>query len=147
MAEQVRRWAAERCGLAAELTPYQILLAPPQDYDNIAGDRVVRAAEVDLVARMILKGGVMHKAFPGGGSVCLSVAAQIEGTIAAEVRGTHAGPARIRIGHPSGVIGIHARVDKAGPEGWTVREVHFTRTARRLLDGTAYIRRARLEAQ
>jgi 2-methylaconitate cis-trans-isomerase PrpF len=147
MAEEIRRWAAERCGLTAALTPYQILLAPPQDYRNIAGDRLVRASEVDLVARMVLKGGVMHKAFPGGGSVCLSVAAQIEGSVAAEVRGTHAGPARIRIGHPSGVIGIHANVEPAGPEGWTVREVHFTRTARRLLDGTAYIRRARLHGQ
>jgi 2-methylaconitate cis-trans-isomerase PrpF len=29
--------------------------------------------------------------------------------------------------------------------GWVVREVHFSRTVRRLMDGTAYIRRSALE--
>ena len=112
---------------------------------NIAGDRVVKSSEIDFVARMVLNGGVMHKAFPGGGSVCLSVAAQIAGTIPAEARGTHAGPVRIRIGHPSGVLKIFAHVEHAVDDEWTVREVHFTRTARRLFDGTAYVRRALLE--
>jgi 2-methylaconitate cis-trans-isomerase PrpF len=145
-AEEVRLWAAERCGLTAAITPYPILLGPPQPYRTLAGDRTVQASEVDMVARMVLKGGVMHKAFPGGGSVCLSVAAQIAGTVAAEVGGTHVGPARIRIGHPSGVIGIHGHVEQ-GPDGsWSVREVHFTRTARRLLEGAAFIRCSRLQA-
>jgi 2-methylaconitate cis-trans-isomerase PrpF len=146
IAEEVRKWAAARCGVTAEITPYQILVAPPQAYRNFAGDRTVEAPEVDLVARMVAKGGIMHKAFPGGGSVCLSVAAQIEGTVAAEARGAHAGPARIRIGHPSGVIGVHGHVEREASGEWTVREVHFTRTARRLLDGTAYVRRRRIEA-
>ncbi|WP_416047159.1 2-methylaconitate cis-trans isomerase PrpF family protein [Cupriavidus basilensis] len=144
-AEEVRAWAAERCGLETTITPYQILVGPPQDYRNVAGDRIVNASEVDLVARMVLKGGVMHKAFPGGGSVCLSVAAQIAGSIPAEVRASHAGPARIRIGHPSGVLGIYAHVEHSANEEWAVREVHFTRTARRLMEGTAYIRRRLLE--
>jgi len=144
MAEEIRRWAAQRCGLTADLTPYQILVGPPQEFRSIAGDRLVHSSEIDLVARMVLKGNVMHKAFPGGGSVCLSVAAQIAGTIPAEVRASHAGPARIRIGHPSGVLNIFAHVEDSKGE-WNVREVHFTRTARRLMDGTAYVRRQRLE--
>ena len=149
MAEEVRRWAVERCNLPASgtLTPYQILISEAQDYRTIAGDRIVQASEIDFVARMVLNGGAMHKAFPGGGSVCLSVAAQIAGTIPADARGTHAGPARIRIGHPSGVLRIFANVEHLGGNEWTVREVHFTRTARRLLDGTAYVRRSRLEAE
>jgi hypothetical protein len=145
MAEAVRCWAAEQCNLTGTYTPYQILVAPAKDYRTLAGDRLVEASEIDLVARMVLKGGAMHKAFPGGGSVCISVAAQIAGTIAAEVRGSHAGPARIRIGHPSGVLGIHAHVDNPAEGEWVAREVHFTRTARRLLDGTAYVRRRRLQ--
>jgi 2-methylaconitate cis-trans-isomerase PrpF len=36
-------------------------------------------------------------------------------------------------------------VARTADDEWTVREVHFTRTARRLLDGTAYVRRALLE--
>lgn len=146
IAEDIRRWAAERCNLEAKsITPFQILIGPPQDYQNNAGDRLVQASEVDLVARMVLKDGVMHKAFPGGGSVCLAVAAQIAGTIPAEARASHAGPARIRIGHPSGVIGIYAHVERSAGDDWTVREVHFTRTARRLFDGTAYVRRRLIE--
>ncbi|MGQ2923683.1 2-methylaconitate cis-trans isomerase PrpF family protein [Variovorax sp. DAIF25] len=148
MAEEVRRWVVERCNLPSSgiLTPYQILISEAQDYRTIAGNRVVQAAEIDFVARMVLNGGAMHKAFPGGGSVCLSVAAQIAGTIPADARGTHAGPTRIRIGHPSGVLKIFANVEHAGEDEWSVREVHFTRTARRLFDGIAYVRRSRLEA-
>jgi hypothetical protein len=146
MAEEVRRWVAKRCNLPSTgfLTPYQILISEAQDYRTIAGDRVVQSAEIDFVARMVLNGGAMHKAFPGGGSVCLSVAAQIAGTIPAEARGTHAGPTRIRIGHPSGVLKIFANVEHAEENEWEVREVHFTRTARRLFEGTAYVRRSRL---
>ncbi|MGO4392764.1 2-methylaconitate cis-trans isomerase PrpF family protein [Variovorax sp. M-6] len=147
MAEEVRQWAVKRCNLpsSGSLTPYQILIGPPQDYRTISGDRIVEASEIDFVARMVLNGGAMHKAFPGGGSVCLSVAAQIAGTIPAEARGTHAGPARIRIGHPSGVLRIFANVEHSVDDEWAVREVHFTRTARRLFDGTAYVRRALLQ--
>lgn len=144
IAEEVRQWVAQHCGISGTYTPYQILVAPPQSYDTLGGERRVKDTEVDLVARMVVKNGGMHKAFPGGGSVCTSVAAQIAGTIAAEVRGSHAGPARIRIGHPSGVIGIHAHVEQLAEAQWVAREVHFTRTARRLLDGFAYIRTRRL---
>jgi 2-methylaconitate cis-trans-isomerase PrpF len=83
IAEEVRQWAAARCGLTAEITPYQIPVGPPQAYRP---SRATTQSEVDLAARMVAKGGIMHKAFPGGGSVCLSVAAQIEGTVAAEAR-------------------------------------------------------------
>ncbi|HSV84437.1 MAG TPA: PrpF domain-containing protein [Ramlibacter sp.] len=149
MAEAVRRWVAERCGLdrATTITPYQILVGPPQSYRNIAGNRLVDASEIDLVARMVLQGGVMHKAFPGGGSVCLSVAALIAGTIPAEMLAGPAGARRLRIGHPSGVIGIHADVGLSDIGDWTVREVHFARTARRLLDGFAYVRRRLVEPE
>lgn len=147
MAEEVRCWAVDHCNLplSGTLTPYQILIGAPQDYRVISGDRVVDSSEIDFVARMVLNGGAMHKAFPGGGSVCLAVAAQIAGTIPAEARGTHAGPTHIRIGHPSGVLKIFANVEHSVEDEWTVREVHFTRTARRLFDGTAYVRRALLE--
>jgi len=43
------------------------------------------------------------------------------------------------------VLKIFANVEHSGENEWTVREVHFTRTARRLFDGTAYVRRSRLE--
>lgn len=101
---------------------------------------MLEAEEVDLVARMVGADGLVHKAFPGGGSVCLSVAAQIEGTVVSQARGEHAGPARIRIGHPSGVFGVYGHVARGADGEWSVHEVHFVRTARRLMDGFAYVR-------
>jgi len=144
VAEAVRQWAAERCGLQGSYTPYQIVVGPPQSYRAFSGDRVVESGEIDLVARMVGANGLVHKAFPGGGSVCLSIAAQIEGTVASEVRGGHQGPARIRIGHPSGAFGVYGHVTRGADGEWSVQEVHFVRTARRLMDGFAYVRTSAL---
>jgi 2-methylaconitate cis-trans-isomerase PrpF len=144
--EQIRKAAAALAGLpeATQITPFQIMLSPATSYDALGGLGRVNASDIDLVARMLGSNGMMHKAFPGGGTVCLSVAAQIEGSVAAEMRGTSTGPARIRIGHPSGQIGVWGHVELDSRAEWKVREVHFSRTARRLFDGTAYVRRSRL---
>lgn len=143
--EQIRAAAAALAGLGAgnEITPFQIMLSPAASYEAFGGLGTVNGSDVDMIARMLASNGVVHKTFPGGGSVCLSIAAQIEGTIASEMRGSWAGPAKIRIGHPSGVIGVWGHVER-GENGWAVSEVHFSRTVRRLLDGTAYLRRSRL---
>ena len=46
----------------------------------------------------------------------------------------------VRIGHPTGVFPIYA---KLGPDD-TVLEVSYSRTARRLMEGTAYVTAAAL---
>ena len=51
--------------------------------------------------------------------------------------------APLRIGHPSGMLPIVA--DVAQKDGaWTVNEVLFSRTARRIMEGWAYVRKSRL---
>ena len=145
IAEEVRQAAALLCELPPgnSITPFQIMVGPAAAYPTYAGDRTVNTQEVDLVARMIGRGGVVHKTFPGGGSVCTSVAAQIEGTVVHECSAPHENPSRIRIGHPSGVLSIYSDVVRV--DGlWKVQEVLFSRTARRLMDGYAYVRNDRL---
>ena len=91
--------------------------------------------------------GWVHKAFSGGASTCTAVAAQIAGTIVHECSSVDTTPRRVCIGHPSGVLPIYAQVEQGDADGlgWVVREVHFSRTVRRLMDGTAYIRRSAVE--
>lgn len=139
-AEEIRRAAVALCGLPDSnvFTPFQIMIGPAADYACYGGTRSVAAADMDFAARMIGLHGV-HKAFPGGGSTCTSVAAQITGTVVQQCSSTDEHPRRVRIGHPSGILPIFGHVEKT-QDGWVVREVHFSRTVRRLMDGTAYVR-------
>lgn len=146
-AEEIRLAAAALCQMpqsgGKNITPFQIMISPPRDYTSLPGE-AVKATDIDFVARQINVDGWMHKAFAGGASTCTSVAAQIEGTIAHECSSVDATPRRVRIGHPSGVLPIFAHVERDAQGVWVVREVHFSRTVRRLMDGTAYVRRALL---
>ena len=121
------------------------MVGPPRDHAALTGP--VQAGEADFVARQLGGDGWVHKAFSGGASTCTAVAAQIAGSIVHECSAVDTAPRRVRIGHPSGVLPIHAQVESVDAEGagWVVREVHFSRTVWRLMDGTAYIRRAALE--
>jgi len=149
-AEEIRLAAAALCQMTQSegknITPFQIMIAPPSDYTSLQGE-TVSAMDVDFVARQINVDGWMHKAFAGGASTCTSVAAQIEGTVVHGCSANKASPRRVRIGHPSGVLPIFAKVEPQGPGevDWVVREVHFSRTVRRLMDGTAYVRRAAID--
>jgi len=138
-AAEIRQAAASLCGLPDDnvFTPFQIMVGLPADYPGYGDARMIRAAEIDFVARMIGQRG-MHKAFPGGGSTCASVAAQIEGTVVHACSSSHEGPRRVRIGHPSGVLPVYGHVESTAA-GWEVRAVHFSRTVRRLMDGHAYV--------
>jgi 2-methylaconitate cis-trans-isomerase PrpF len=146
-AEEIRLAAAALCQMpqsdGKNITPFQIMIAPPRDYTALPGD-AVKVADIDFVARQINVDGWMHKAFSGGASTCTSVAAQIEGTIPYECSSVAITPRRVRIGHPSGVLPIFAEVERDAQAAWVVREVHFSRTVRRLMDGTAYLRRSLL---
>ena len=101
-------------------------------------------ANADAAVKAVVLTGA-GKAFSGGASTCTSVAAQIEGTIPHECSSVAATPRRVRIGHPSGALPIFAHVERDTQGTWVVREVHFSRTVRRLMDGTTYLRRSLLD--
>ncbi len=138
--ETVKRAAADLIGLDRDgLIPVPALVAVAQDFTSYASGEVVFADEVDLLARVV--GGrpaVPHKAYPGTVGACTGVAARIPGTVVHRVLRPDTGR-EIRLGHMSGVMTVRADVSRSG-EGWQVEEAAYYRTARRLAEGTAFVR-------
>jgi hypothetical protein len=136
----VKEAAAKLLGMASDgLTPVPAIVSPPARYTSyVTGDRVA-AEDIDLVARVV--GGrpaVLHKAYPGTLAATTGVAACIPGTTVHQVTEQER-EGEIRIGHTSGVMPVRARVGRDG-EAWRVEEAVYYRTARRLAEGTAFIR-------
>ena len=142
--DRLQRAAARRLGLPeGTLVPVPILVDEPHDYLTLQGEQVA-ASDIDIVAEVI--GGqplAQHKAFPGGAGVTLAVTARLAGTVAAVPNGT--GP--VRIGHPSGrtLVDVALGADATGAP--SVERAAYSRTARRLLDGSAYVPAASLRPE
>ena len=94
----------------------------------------MRAADCDLAVRMI-SSNQPHRALPLTASVCIAVAAQIEGTLAHAACAPRIAGAPLRLGMPSGVLAVDAEVERSG-DGWVARRGAFYRTARRLFEGS-----------
>jgi 2-methylaconitate cis-trans-isomerase PrpF len=122
------------------VVPFVGFLSPPQDARTLSGD-LLAADAVDLTARMI-SNGQPHRALPLTASLCIAVAASIEGTVAwraaRRAAGGAAAPgAAMRLSMPSGVLTVGAEVESRAGQ-WTAVRGSFYRTARRLFDGTVY---------
>jgi len=141
----VKEAVSELLGLAPDaLTPIPAAVAAPQAYVGFGKGEPVAATDVDLVARVI--GGrppMLHKAYPGASAACTAVAASIPGTTVAQVaQQREAGT--LRIGHTSGVMTVGVAVEPDG-DTWRVERASYDRTARRLAEGTAFVRREATE--
>jgi methylitaconate Delta-isomerase len=135
--EEIRRKAAVLAGIDSYLLPFQVLVSEPRDYPEFLTGRTVQAANTDVVARLFVE-RTLHKAYAGTGATCLAVAAKVDGSVVHQMaRSRNNG--EVRIAHPSGVLPIMTDVGRQG-DGWTVNEVLFSRTARRLMEGTAFVR-------
>ena len=143
--EAIRGAAAERMGLVADAAqaatlspavPKIAVVAPPAPFQALDGTPVPAAA-VDLVARVVSMGRI-HRAFALTAAMCLAVAARIDGTVVHEVS-ADARPGEpegdVRLGHPSGVLAVAARVAQDPGMPPVARTVTVYRTARRLMDG------------
>lgn len=124
------------------LTPVPAIVSRSSSYLSFATGHEVPSHTMDLAARVV--GGrpeVLHKAYPGTLAACTGVAALIEGTTVHDVTAQDRENEReIRIGHTSGVMPVLAAVNRdAGV--WNVDEATYDRTARRLAEGTAFVRR------
>ncbi|KAI0481519.1 DUF453-domain-containing protein [Xylaria cf. heliscus] len=132
--EMIRRAGAERMGLDPEVesVPKVVLLLPPGSGSN--GD------EVD-VRCLAMSMGQAHKAVPLTLALCLGVAANIEGTVAAEVRrkrgnkngNGNGNSSSVVVGHPSGTVEIGATF-----ENGNIVSADLHRTARVLMKGEVY---------
>jgi 2-methylaconitate cis-trans-isomerase PrpF len=142
--DAIRRTASVRMGIAPDeeaarlvtSVPFVAVVAPPVDGPSLSGE-TVRAAEVDLVARVI-SNGQPHRALPLTISLCTAVAARIAGTVVAEALSPAAGKGALRLGMPSGVLTVGAEVEREGGE-WVARAGSFYRTARRLFEGRVLV--------
>jgi 2-methylaconitate cis-trans-isomerase PrpF len=130
--EAIRVAAAALMGLSGSAaTPKVAVVAPPAPFTALDGT-AYGAGQADLVSRVISMGNC-HRAFALTAAMCLAVAARIEGTVVREcAAGEAAGD--LRLGHPSGVLPIAARVGARGGLPWA-ECVTVYRTARRLMEG------------
>ncbi len=130
--EKIRVAASHLMGIpGSAATPKIAMVTAP--VDTVALDGTRHAANAyDVVARAISMGNC-HRAFPLTSSMCLAVAARIEGTLVHECS-TAASGADVRLGHPSGVLPLDAAVARQGGD-YVAERVTVYRTARRLMEG------------
>lgn len=137
----IQRAAAARVGLPADgLVPIPVAVAPPVEYRTLQG-AVVGPDQADLSVRLL--GGrplALHKAFAATAAVATAVAACIPGTVAHQACQRRAGE-EVVLGHPSGTFPVRVRVS-GEPGGWRVERASYSRTARRLMEGYAFVRRS-----
>jgi hypothetical protein len=124
--------------------PFLVFLGPPRGWTDFETRAERLASSADFVARFLMMQRV-HKAYAGTGTVCTGAAAAIPGTIVNRIGGFGAAATTVRIGHPSGVIEVAVQVE-VGTDGPELRRAVISRTARRILDGRAFVRSSVLEA-
>ncbi len=146
--DKIRGTASCKMGFAKDLedaaanspaVPKVGFFTKPVTFTDIAGN-TVEEGSMDLCARVI---SVFHchKACPLTSASSISVAAFLEGSLVWKVLGApKAGRDTVRIGHPSGVMTMYPYIEKENGEV-RLPSVAVQRTARRIMDGTIYIRK------
>lgn len=144
-ADAVKRAAAARLDLPPDgLVPIPVVVAPPGEYRTLQGV-VVREDQADLSVRLL--GGrplALHKAFAATAAAATAVAACIPGTVAHEACRRRAED-EVVLAHPSGTFPVRVRVS-GEPGSWRVERASYSRTARRLMEGYAFVRTSLLRS-
>ena len=132
----IREAAALLIGLDKDSrVPTPVTVAPPATYKNFMTGKPVLAESMSFSARRVLgEPPKPHKAFAATGAVCTAVAAIMEGTVLNDVYVDRGGGV-VKIGHPTGIFPVKAKLAADG----SVEEASYSRTARRLMDGKAYV--------
>lgn len=143
----IRREVAYRLGLkaywdsrATPSTPFCVIVSPSATYQSFATGQPVHAADVDVVCRQFSTGAT-SKAMAATVTSCTGLAARISGTVVQQMLAPRAlSKVAIDIGHPSGVISVESEllIDAAGK--YHPQFVRIFRTARRIADGTVYLK-------
>lgn len=123
--------------------PFLVTVRKPCDYTCFTGKQM-KADEVDLVARLSTM-GLINKTFAGSGTVCTGAAARIPGSVVFEALTEEARKRdTLQIGHAAGRIPVQsvARCDESGLI--EMEKINIFRTARILMEGQVFVRRARL---
>lgn len=141
--EEIRKMGFEKLNKeynSLDAVPFVAFVTEPKDYTNHLTGETIKKEDVDFLARVWFLGGI-HQTYPGSISCCTGAAAVIPGTVLYEIRQNK--NEIVRIGHPGGVIEVEA-VCKAGEnEEPVIERIAYGRTARRLMDGYAYVPNSR----
>jgi 2-methylaconitate cis-trans-isomerase PrpF len=122
--------------------PFVGFVSGPQDAPTLSGE-TIKADSVDLTGR-IISSGQPHRALPLTASLCMAVAARIEGTLVNQAARPNPDPnAAIRIAMPSGILTVAAAVKRVDGK-WYAEQGAFYRTQRRLFEGCVYVRASRV---
>jgi 2-methylaconitate cis-trans-isomerase PrpF len=128
---------------AKKVVPFIGFVSGPQNAPTLTG-QAISADDVDLTGRMIST-GQPHRALPLTGSLCMAVAARLEGSVVhAVTRKATDSEAPIRIAMPSGILTVAATVKKQNGE-WFAEQGAFYRTQRRLFEGQVCVRASRVQ--
>lgn len=135
--DRLRREGGVRMGLAADpasvalASPRIALVAPPAESRTLDG-RIVAADRQDILVRMISMERA-HRAVPLTGAMALGIAARVQGTVPHAL--ARPGAEEVRVGHPSGVLAVGARLSRAADGSVRADAALVFRTARRLMQG------------
>jgi 2-methylaconitate cis-trans-isomerase PrpF len=144
--ERVRGTAAQLMGMVEDwrdagdsspYVPFIALVGPSQEYVSFSTQEMVSESRVDFVSRLLFMLR-MHKAYPITGTVCTGAAAKITGTIVHEIADVSPEGDLVRIGHPSGVVGVQTEVELSG-SGPVLCRALVGRTARRIMEGYVFV--------
>ena len=123
------------------MIPLLVFVAPPGDYVALNGIEVKRS-ESDLRARFIFMNRC-HEAMAGAGSICISTASRIVGSIINQMLPQGAQDTNeVRIAHPLGVMIVRVKCKPSATDvSLKFEQLGFARTARRIMDGFVYVPR------
>jgi len=122
--------------------PFVGFVSGPQDAKTLTGETLA-ASRMDLTARM-MSNGQPHRALPLTCTLCLAVAARLEGSVVHGATRADGNPeAEIRIAMPSGVLTVAASVRKLEGQ-WHAEQGAFYRTQRRMFEGHVLVRASRV---
>lgn len=81
-----------------------------------------------------------HESMAGTGAICTAACSRVPGTIVNRVTGELSGLEEVDIAHPIGSIKIRVQTEESSCSELPIfRTLSFTRTARRIMDGTIYV--------
>jgi 2-methylaconitate cis-trans-isomerase PrpF len=122
--------------------PFVGFISRPQDAKTLTG-ATLKAAGMDLTGRM-MSNGQPHRALPLTCTLCMAVAARLDGSVVQEATRPTGNPeSEIRIAMPSGVLTVAASVRKLEGQ-WYAEQGAFYRTQRRMFEGQVLVRASRV---
>ncbi|HKU27145.1 MAG TPA: PrpF domain-containing protein [Candidatus Sulfotelmatobacter sp.] len=144
--EAIRIAASVRMGIAntpeeaarKPSIPKVAMLTASKDACTLSGESL-SAESADITVRMISL-EQPHRAVPLTGAMCLAVASRIQGSLVNRIaRQAAKVDEPVRIAQPSGLTVVGASVRREG-DSWHAEQATVYRTARRLMDGSIYVR-------